>query len=119
MSNEPFKKNKKQNRKEKEQNAAEDGKQKKMWSAALEKKAQAKEPPAPRLTITWVWLKIQEGQTAGFGPYVHLPGFHFGTGFLSSHMGYVGHFGQAMSASEQQMHVGSTKNRGVHGAWLR
>ena len=33
---------------------------------------------------TWVWLKIeQEGQTAGFGPCVHLPGLHFGTGFLS------------------------------------
>ena len=32
----------------------------------------------------WVWLKIkQEGQTAGFGPCFHLPGFHFGTGFLS------------------------------------
>ena len=32
----------------------------------------------------WVWLKInQEGQTAGFGPFFHLPGFHFGTGFLS------------------------------------
>ena len=32
----------------------------------------------------WVWLKInQEGQTAGFGSCFHLPGFHFGTGFLS------------------------------------
>ena len=32
----------------------------------------------------WVWLKIQqEGQTAGFGPCVHLPGSPFGTGFLS------------------------------------
>ena len=32
----------------------------------------------------WVWLKIkQEGQTAGFGPCFHLPGFHFGTGFVS------------------------------------
>ena len=36
----------------------------------------------------WVWLKMnQEGQTAGSGPCFHLPGFHFGTGFLShSHM---------------------------------
>ena len=34
--------------------------------------------------LRWVWLKIkQEGQTAGFGPCFHLPGFHFGTGFLS------------------------------------
>ena len=32
----------------------------------------------------WVWLKSkQEGPTAGFGPCFHLPGFHFGTGFLS------------------------------------
>ena len=32
----------------------------------------------------WVWLKInQEGQTAGFGPCFHLPGFDFGIGFLS------------------------------------
>ena len=31
-----------------------------------------------------MWLKIkQEGQTAGFGPCFHLPGFHVGTGFLS------------------------------------
>ena len=31
-----------------------------------------------------VVLKIkQEGQTAGFGPCFHLPGFHFGPGFLS------------------------------------
>ena len=31
-----------------------------------------------------MWLKIkQEGQTAGFGPCFHLPGFHFGTVFLS------------------------------------
>ena len=37
----------------------------------------------------WLWLKIkQEGQTAGFGPCFHLPGFHFGTGFWShSHVG--------------------------------
>ena len=33
---------------------------------------------------SWVWLKIKQGgQTAGFGPCFHLPGFHFGTGFLS------------------------------------
>ena len=32
----------------------------------------------------WAWLKInQEGQTAGFGPCFHLPGFHFDIGFLS------------------------------------
>ena len=36
------------------------------------------------LKLIWVWLKIkQEGQTAGVGPCFHLPGFHFGTGFLS------------------------------------
>ena len=36
----------------------------------------------------WMGLKIkQEGQTAGFGPRFHLPGFYFGTGFSShSHM---------------------------------
>ena len=36
----------------------------------------------------WVWLKMkQAGQTAGFGPCFHLPGFHFGNGFLShSHL---------------------------------
>ena len=34
----------------------------------------------------WMWLKIeQQGPRgyAGFGPCFHLPGFHFGTGFLS------------------------------------
>ena len=37
--------------------------------------------PSPK---NWVWLKIKlEGRTAGFGPCFHLPGFHFGTGFLS------------------------------------
>ena len=36
------------------------------------------------IRTTRVWLKIkQEGQTAGFGPCFHLPGFQFGTGFLS------------------------------------
>ena len=30
-----------------------------------------------------VWLEKLKGQTAGFGPCFHLPGFHFGTGFLS------------------------------------
>ena len=33
--------------------------------------------------LIWVWLKIKWGQTAGFGPCFHLPGFDFGTGFLS------------------------------------
>ena len=38
-------------------------------------------PNTPR--ATWAWLKIkQEGQTAGFGPCFHLPGFHFGTFFF-------------------------------------
>ena len=37
--------------------------------------------------LTWVWLKINNRGFAGFGPCFHLPGFHFGTGFLShSHM---------------------------------
>ena len=42
-------------------------------------------PPIPMVVrAVWVWLKIkQEGQTAGFGPCFHLPGFPFGTGFLS------------------------------------
>ena len=33
---------------------------------------------------TWVWLKIKrsEGQTAGFGPCVHLPGFDVGPGWV-------------------------------------
>ena len=40
--------------------------------------------PTSVCTRKWVWLNIeQEGQTAGFGPCFHLPGFHFGTGFLS------------------------------------
>ena len=40
-------------------------------------------------TQKYMWLKVkQEGQTAGFGPCSHLPGFHFGTGCLSrSQMG--------------------------------
>ena len=30
-------------------------------------------------TYIWLWLKIKElGQTAGFGPCFHLPGFYFG-----------------------------------------
>ena len=38
----------------------------------------------PARFFRWLWLKIeQEGQTAGFGPCLHLPRFHFGTGFLS------------------------------------
>ena len=37
------------------------------------------------LTI-WLWLKIKrsEGQTAGFGPCFHLPGFHLGTIWAAS-----------------------------------
>ena len=32
----------------------------------------------------WVWLKIKQGGgLRRFGPCFHLPGFHFGTGFLS------------------------------------
>ena len=32
--------------------------------------------PEAQLLATWVWLKIkQEGQTAGFRPCFHLPGF--------------------------------------------
>ena len=45
------------------------------------------DPPRGKPCYIWVWLKIQEGQTAGFGPCFHLPGFHFATGFLShSHL---------------------------------
>ena len=33
-------------------------------------------------TLTWVWLKINQEGYAGFGPCFHLPGIHFGTGFL-------------------------------------
>ena len=36
-----------------------------------------------RTTPILVWLKIrQEGQTAGFGPCFHFPGFHFSTVFF-------------------------------------
>ena len=32
---------------------------------------------AMRFVTIWVWLKIKDlGQTAGFGPCFHLPGFH-------------------------------------------
>ena len=31
----------------------------------------------------WLWLKIKQRGYAGVGPCFHLPGFHFGTGFLS------------------------------------
>ena len=40
-------------------------------------------PSQRRPRQKWVWLKIQQGQTAGVGPCFHLPGFHCGTGFLS------------------------------------
>ena len=42
-------------------------------------------PKAPSRPADFqMWLKIeQQGQTAGCGPGFHLPGFHFGTGFLS------------------------------------
>ena len=34
-----------------------------------------------------MWLKVkQAGQTVGFGLCFHLPGFHLGTGCLSSHL---------------------------------
>ena len=43
----------------------------------------------------WGWLKTkQEGQTAGFGPCFHLPGFHVGTGFLSH--GQIAHFSKGV-----------------------
>ena len=38
-----------------------------------------------------VWLKMKLGQTAGFGPCFHFPGFHVGTGFLSHcHINRIG-----------------------------
>ena len=36
-----------------------------------------------RLVLRRVWLKIHQGQTAGFGPCFHLPRFRLGTGLLS------------------------------------
>ena len=56
---------------------------------------------------TWLWLKIQElGQTAGFGPCFHLPGFHFGTGFLShTHIVVVLEFlGKLLEVSWKELH---------------
>ena len=52
-------------------------------------------------TATWVWLKIK-----GFGPFFHLPGFHFyfGTGFLShSHM--KKHHAKAMRAPDTPLEL--------------
>ena len=47
-------------------------------------KLERQDEPRPQNQGRWEWLKIkQEGQTAGFGPCFHLPGFQFGIGFLS------------------------------------
>ena len=67
------------------------------------------------LKSKWVWLKIkQEGQTAGFGPCFHLPGFHFGTGLLSHRqmtnvLVFLGHRSRDVAVRE------ATATAGWHG----